>query len=112
MAKKYKSNVYQSDDGFIGSAKEVAEHLGATISHVYASQLHGWKIKGHEIALIKNNHRLWGKKLRVYRDDELVFEGKPEQIAKKCCVAESTVQGVIYRKGKLLCEYTIRDEYE
>lgn len=105
---EYKKNIYQSSDGFIGSAKQLAEHLNAHESQIYSAKLYGWKVKGQSIALIKNRHS--HKNLKVYKDGELVFIGNPKQIANKFYVSESAVYGAIYRKGKLLREFVLEEK--
>ena len=93
-------NIYEVDDGFKGTAAEVAKHLGVSNAMVYATEQREGKTKGHRIKL-ENCGRNKATEYEVYDGEEKIFVGTSEKIAKKFAVTSYTarVSSTWYKKG-------------
>ena len=105
-------NIYEVDDGFKGTAAEVAKHLGVSNAMVYATEQRKGKTKGHRIKL-ENCGRNKATEYEVYDGEEKIFVGTSEEIAKKFAVTSYTARGVNWRnsktgKAKMLWKYGIK----
>ena len=104
----YSHNIYKVDDGYIGSAKEIAKRFDITLTAVYrAISLHK-KTKGHYIELFKEV-RNKEHKYEVFDGKNKIFVGTGGEIAKKFCVSPHTVKGAARKPtAKMLYKYTIK----
>ena len=105
-------NIYEVDDGFRGTAYQIADYLKISHAMVYAAEQKGTRTKGHHIKLAKDGRNI-GTRYEIYEGDEKIFVGTEKEISEKFCVGPTTIRGVNLRnsktgKAKLLCRYTVK----
>lgn len=101
-------NTYIVDDGFEGTAEEVAKYLGVTSAMIYSAERENRKAKGHHIKLGRYG-RNKETEYEVYDGEEKIFAGTGREIAKKFSVTSYAVRGASWRpNAKLLWKYTIK----
>lgn len=96
--------IYELEDGFKGSAKEIANRLGVEQCTVFRANRLRRPLKGQKIKKIGYNYTPY----RLYRNGVFTFEGSPEEIADKIYTTPENVLVALTDGRVMLNEYTVK----